>query len=270
MFHKYRVMAATEHIAPVAFIFLSPGFRGPPVPKSILIIEDDEIARIGLSTVLQMDGYNTVAAPDGKEALDRLQSGLQPALILLDMILPGLDGWKFCAHLKNNQGIAAPFVIMTGVGVASEEWAKSLGAVGLLRKPMDVERLSEIVRRFVPTEGQVEHVRAKDTRQLLRERRSGVRFPSQLAALVRTGGEKGGEWPGWVRDMSVTGVGLVLGHRFAPGTVLAVQFLREPGGLPSFRVQAEVLRVVAESCGYLHGCLFTPALSNDELASLVQ
>jgi two-component system, OmpR family, response regulator CpxR len=120
--------------------------------KPILIVEDDEVARIGISTVLQADGFDTVTAVDGKEALTQLQSGLQPGLVLLDMILPKYDGWHFCAGLKDVPGDMVPVAIMTGLGIASDEWARSLGAVGLLRKPLDVDQLLEMVRRYVPPE----------------------------------------------------------------------------------------------------------------------
>jgi hypothetical protein len=116
----------------------------------------------------------------------------------------------------------------------------------------------------------VKSSRAKDTRQLLRERRTAVRFPAQLEALVRTGGGKTGvEWPARVRDISIKGVSLIIGRSFAPGTLLAIKLLREPGGVP-FRVQVEVLHVLAESCGYAHGCQFQQPLSDEELTTLIQ
>jgi hypothetical protein len=111
--------------------------------------------------------------------------------------------------------------------------------------------------------------RAEDPRQLQHERRTAVRFPSQRAALVSpVGDETGMEWPGRVRDISAKGVGLILGISFEPGTMLAVQFLFDRG-LP-FRVEATVMRVLGESCGFVHGCQFTRRLTNDELTALVQ
>jgi CheY-like chemotaxis protein len=117
--------------------------------KPILIIEDDEIACLGLSTILQADGHDTVTASNGREALDRLKDGLQPALILLDMILPGCDGWQFCAHRKSSHAELVPMVIMTGLGIASDDWAKSMGAVAVMRKPLDIDSLLTIVRQHL-------------------------------------------------------------------------------------------------------------------------
>lgn len=117
---------------------------------TILVVEDDDAARAGLANLLQPEGYDVVAEPDGTSALNRITKGLTPALILLDMIVPGLDGWQFLGLRHTDRELAAiPVVIMTGLGVASEEWAASLGASQLLRKPIDVDSLLDAVRRHV-------------------------------------------------------------------------------------------------------------------------
>lgn len=115
---------------------------------TILVVEDDDAARAGLATLLQPYGYNIVAVPDGTSALNWITQGLTPALILLDMIVPGIDGWQFLGlRHKDRQLAAIPVVVMTGLGVASEEWATSLGASQLLRKPIDVEALLNAVQK---------------------------------------------------------------------------------------------------------------------------
>jgi CheY-like chemotaxis protein len=120
----------------------------PHESKVILIVEDDEIASVGLSSILRAHGYRVVLVADGREALDRLQEGLHVDLILLDMILPNFDGWHFIGHWQKTELFAAaPVVIMTGLGIASPEWAQSLGATTLLRKPIDVAVLLETVQR---------------------------------------------------------------------------------------------------------------------------
>jgi CheY-like chemotaxis protein len=83
-----------------------------------------------------------------------LDAGLQPAMILLDMILPECDGWQFCAQQKDRPLAAVPMAIMTGLGIASDEWARSMGAVKLLRKPLDLEQLLATVRRHVQVPGE--------------------------------------------------------------------------------------------------------------------
>lgn len=64
--------------------------------------------------------------------------------------LPGADGWQFFAERLHTPALAAvPVVVMTGVGIASDEWAKALSATDLLRKPIDVDRLLDEVNQYV-------------------------------------------------------------------------------------------------------------------------
>lgn len=112
--------------------------------------------------------------------------------------------------------------------------------------------------------------RAKETRRLLLERRTVVRFPSQLEALVRTGGGKTGvEWPGRVRDISLKGISLILSRNYPAGTVLNLKLLRDKD-TPTHSMQATVMHVLSESCGYLHGCQLVQELTPDELSLLLQ
>src|SRR5437016_3244497 len=114
--------------------------------KTILVVEDDAIQREGLATVLRQHGHDVVAVEDAEEAFDHLRTGQAPDLILLDMMLPRRDGWWFLRQRQRDPGLARiPFVITTALAVASDEWAASLGASGLLRKPIDVERLFALV-----------------------------------------------------------------------------------------------------------------------------
>jgi chemosensory pili system protein ChpA (sensor histidine kinase/response regulator) len=127
--------------------------RGTAAENTILIVEDDAVAREGLTTLVQREGYRPVLAGDAQEAMTLLRGGLRPRLVLLDMILPAADGWHFFAERLRIPEIAGiPVVIMTGLGVASPEWALSLGAVDLLRKPFDINRLLAVVRRHVEGE----------------------------------------------------------------------------------------------------------------------
>src|SRR6185436_14106715 len=117
-----------------------------PGGATILVIEDDDVARAGLTTLLQPTGYRVATAANGTAGLALLDGGMRPALILLDMIVPGVDGWQFLARRQKDTWLAAiPVVIMTGLGVASEEWATSLGANDLLRKPIESVSLLSVV-----------------------------------------------------------------------------------------------------------------------------
>jgi len=123
----------------------------PPDPlqdKLILVVEDNEVVREGMAVVLGRFGCKVSLAADGSEALALLRGGLRPHLILLDMLTPGLDGWGFLDQRRRDPALVViPVVITTALGVASEEWAAALGAVGLLRKPVQTELLIEECRR---------------------------------------------------------------------------------------------------------------------------
>ena len=119
--------------------------------ETILVAEDNAVEREGLAVVLRQRGYTVLTARDGAEALKLLQAGPAPGLILLDMLMPGCDGWQFLDRRQPSPALAAvPVVLITGLVEADAAWAASLGAVGLLRKPFDVDALLAEVRRWLP------------------------------------------------------------------------------------------------------------------------
>lgn len=116
--------------------------------KTILIVEDDPIFSEGLSTVLQREGCVVLRAANGRDALSRLHLQALPDLILLDMLMPLMDGWSFLAQFKQvPEWSSTPVVIMTALGIATREWAASLGATDVIRKPAEIDELVEALRR---------------------------------------------------------------------------------------------------------------------------
>jgi two-component system, chemotaxis family, sensor histidine kinase and response regulator PixL len=113
--------------------------------QTVLVVEDDETVRQGLAVVLEQAGYVVVTAANGREALTYPRSHLPPALILLDMMMPAADGWHFMRLRARDALASVPVLIMTAIGVASQEWATSLGVVGYLRKPVAEDELVEAV-----------------------------------------------------------------------------------------------------------------------------
>ena len=122
----------------------------PPSPgKLLLLVEDDDTARNGLSALLLQAGYAVAAAANGQEAIDLLRNGPIPDLILLDMLMPVLDGWHFLRQLKALPFLAAvPIVVVTGT-ILTPEWADAHGCCGILHKPIDPEAMLEEVQRCV-------------------------------------------------------------------------------------------------------------------------
>jgi CheY-like chemotaxis protein len=116
--------------------------------KNLLIVEDNPIEREGLAAVLRAEGYGVISAANGKEALDRLQGTLTPDIVLLDMLMSEVDGWQLLKLLKQRPEIMSlPVIIVTGLDIATPEWARSLGAAGLVRKPIDLEQLKDALAR---------------------------------------------------------------------------------------------------------------------------
>jgi CheY-like chemotaxis protein len=132
-----------------------PGPRPNPTPspessrKTILVIDDSQVEREGLAAILRQEGYSVCVAEDGARALGMLQAGPKVDVILMDVLLPRMDGWDFLRELKRHPALGAlPVVIVTALGVASPEWAGSLGAAACYRKPYSVGALLERLRGF--------------------------------------------------------------------------------------------------------------------------
>ncbi len=113
----------------------------------ILVVDDDNDFREILSAVLAAEGHEVRGAVDGVAALEELQLGGRPSLILLDMMMPRLDGEGFMRALRSDPGLAdIPVVIVTAHPGAREK-AAALGAAGCLLKPVELGDLVATVER---------------------------------------------------------------------------------------------------------------------------
>jgi two-component system, cell cycle response regulator DivK len=108
------------------------------VPKRVLIIEDDFHSRSICGAILRHGGYETVEVPTGEEGLEAAASD-PPDLILLDIGLPGIDGWEVCVRLKQMAATAATkIIILTAHAfLADQKLAEACGAEMMLTKPIE-------------------------------------------------------------------------------------------------------------------------------------
>ncbi len=114
-------------------------------PRPILVVDDDSAIRDAERQILADNGFRVVEARDGAEALRAIDVE-QPALILLDVQMPGIDGPTFARELRTRLR-RVPLVILTGVPDPKSE-ADRCNAEAFLRKPFDADELVRVVRRF--------------------------------------------------------------------------------------------------------------------------
>jgi two-component system chemotaxis response regulator CheY len=106
-------------------------------PRRILILDDDTEFRAVLRQVLEDEGCAVNEAPDGTTALRVLRSNVLPHLILLDLMMPVMNGWDFHAEMQKDPSLAAiPAAVLSAVGQM-----RPFGAMHELRKPVDLPNL---------------------------------------------------------------------------------------------------------------------------------
>jgi CheY-like chemotaxis protein len=120
----------------------------PAEPGFILLVEDDFMLRGSLATVLGAEGYRVECEANALDALRRLERPPKPSLILLDIMLPYMDGLEFRALQRNMRDLAdIPVIVITAVGIRPEI-AEDLNLVTAFSKPLDRPRLLAAIRRY--------------------------------------------------------------------------------------------------------------------------
>jgi CheY-like chemotaxis protein len=124
--------------------------RRRAMSASVLIVEDDLATRTAVSLFLEVEGYAAAAAANGRQALEYLRSATaMPRFILLDLMMPVMDGWQFLAERHKDPTLAAvPVVIFTASGGGEESNLRKLGADDVLHKPADPDELLAVVGRY--------------------------------------------------------------------------------------------------------------------------
>jgi len=115
--------------------------------RRILLVEDEPEIRESLKDALEMEGYEIVTATNGREALDVLSTMGKPCLILLDLMMPVMNGWEFAEALQGDAELAEiPIVVVTAFG---EELQRSrITTWDVIPKPVDLDRLFRSVKCF--------------------------------------------------------------------------------------------------------------------------
>jgi CheY-like chemotaxis protein len=109
---------------------------------TILIVEDEVRTRDALIELLGKDGLEIVTAGDGQEAMERLTKVPRPRVILLDLMMPRMDGWEFLRRQSADPSIASiPTIVLSGSELPT-------GAKHQLSKPVDLDRLRALVDQY--------------------------------------------------------------------------------------------------------------------------
>jgi CheY-like chemotaxis protein len=113
--------------------------------RFVLIVDDDPDLLDVTSFVIENEGMTVETARNGEEALALLATGRLPALVLLDLMMPVMNGWEFLTAVANDPVLQAlPVVVLTAA-----EHTEIPGALAVLSKPMDLKELLRVVERYV-------------------------------------------------------------------------------------------------------------------------
>ena len=144
-------LAAADGDVTRALLFGTEQHRQADVPTPVLVIEDDGDLRESMVAILEACGYPALGAANGRDALSMLRNQpRRPGLIVLDLMMPVMDGWQFrIAQLKRDDLAAIPTVVCTARSDA-EARALSMGAIACIRKPIDFDSLLDLVEAHCP------------------------------------------------------------------------------------------------------------------------
>jgi CheY-like chemotaxis protein len=126
----------------------SPAFKrmGTPTHCPVLVIEDDEGLREMMAQLLTLEGFQTATVANGREALAYLHGSARPEVILLDLMMPVMDGWEFRRHQQADPALAGvPVIVLSALDQAR---AAGVDGAAFLKKPLDFDRLLDLVREY--------------------------------------------------------------------------------------------------------------------------
>jgi len=119
----------------------------PAAHCPVLIVEDDADLREMMAQLLTLEGYETATVANGREALEYLHSAIAPDVILLDLMMPIMDGWAFCRSRWRSQALREiPVILISAVDLSDTN--QPTGVDALLPKPIDVDRFAQLAARM--------------------------------------------------------------------------------------------------------------------------
>ena len=113
---------------------------------AVLIVEDDADLRDMMAQLLNLEGFNAATVANGREALEYLHQGDRPDVILLDLMMPVMDGWEFRRRQQADPTVSGvPVIVLSAL---DQSRAADVRADAFLKKPLDFDRLLTLVRNY--------------------------------------------------------------------------------------------------------------------------
>ena len=124
------------------------GTQQRPAGPLVLVVDDDAGVRALLRTILEQDGFRVREAAGTRDGLEAL-AGDAPDLVLLDVLMPEIDGWEMLQEVQRRHGPALPVIMFSGSVEETARADESRGASGFVAKPFDAQQLLEQTRRIL-------------------------------------------------------------------------------------------------------------------------
>lgn len=116
--------------------------------RTVLLVEDDFDVRETIAEVLTDEGYVVATAADGQKAIEQLRGGLRPFVILLDLMMPGMNGYQFRLEQRSDPVLSEiPVIVLTADRLVDQK-AAELGAAAYLKKPTPLTDLLATLKKF--------------------------------------------------------------------------------------------------------------------------
>ena len=162
----------------------------------VMIVEDSKDTVELLTYNLQKEGYKTVTVPSGEEALTAVET-YKPGLILLDIMLPGLNGWEICSALRS-KGVLMPIVMLTAMSTKDDQIkGLTIGADDYLSKPFSVKELMLRVKKLLEKEKTIKTLKRKEKdgydslKYLIHELKNSILTVGGFSKLAMENGDNG-------------------------------------------------------------------------------
>lgn len=113
---------------------------------NILVVEDNDDVREMMAVTLELEGHEVSTATNGRDALNKLRHGHRPCVILLDLMMPVMNGWEFRQAIENDPNLRGVPVVI--ISAATAELVHKTTATAYLPKPLNMDQLLHVVGGF--------------------------------------------------------------------------------------------------------------------------